>query len=123
METYPIIENSPSSLANQVLGILTFEDIFVKQPYLALIPAILFFLIYLKTRGKIIIFTAGVWALYAVFELLMKFRNCAPEPNCVSNVRVDLLPIYSVLVLLTVSALISIFSKLKQGIFSSVASK
>ena len=66
---------------------------------MALLPAIVFALLYYKQRITLALITAIAWALYAVYEELNLLRiTCSGE----CNIRVDLLLFYPVLIILTV---------------------
>ena len=76
----------------RTMGILT------SQPWLALIPSILFLVcaaIIKSTIPRIVLFTvAALWFLYFVYEYSMKYRIlCSGE----CNIRIDLLIVYPLL--------------------------
>jgi hypothetical protein len=75
--------------------------LFIESPTLAAIPALLFALLALATRRRIVWIAAGAWALYGVYEMLMERRVlCSGE----CNIRVDLLLLYPALLALSVAA-------------------
>lgn len=76
-------------------------DAFVRNPWLALIPAAGFALLYAASRRRFVAATAATWLLYAVYEYSMQRRwLCSGE----CNIRVDLLLLYPVLFLASVTA-------------------
>jgi lysylphosphatidylglycerol synthetase-like protein (DUF2156 family) len=77
-----------------------------ESPWLALIPAALFF-VAAYIRGSRFIGAAGVvWLVYALYELGMRARVLC-SGDC--NIRLDLLVIYPTLVVLSLAAVIAIF--------------
>ena len=79
-------------------------SIFIPHPYLALLPAVFFGLIYLKSKNKILLTTTVSWLLYATYEELNLLRiTCSGE----CNIRIDLLLIYPLLAILSIAALVS----------------
>ena len=80
--------------------------VLIQWPWLALVPAGLFLLAYARARRAVVLATAVVWVLYAVYEFAMKQRwLCSGE----CNIRVDLLLIYPLLAVLSlVSAVIAL---------------
>ena len=78
-------------------------SIFVAYPAAALVPSALFALgSYLK-KGPFTGLASALWALYAGYEALMKFRVlCSGE----CNIRVDLLVLYPSLLLVSLAAII-----------------
>jgi hypothetical protein len=78
-------------------------SVMIDQPWIALIPASLLAALYFFRRRRFVLVVAAVWALYAIDEYGNKLRIlCSGE----CNIRVDLLLIYPLLLLLTLSALI-----------------
>jgi len=76
---------------------------FIQSPWLAFIPAALFFTAYGPSRRRLVLVTGVLWLLYAFYELAMKRRLlCTGE----CNIRVDLVLLYPVLVLLSLVAAI-----------------
>ena len=73
-------------------------------PYIALLPVTLFVWLYLKTKSKLCRIAAGLWGLYAVYELGIKLGILC-DANC--NIRIDLLLIYPLLLLVSLLAIIS----------------
>jgi hypothetical protein len=78
-------------------------SVFVAYPAAALVPCALFALgSYLK-KGPITGLASALWALYAGYEFLMKFRLlCSGE----CNIRVDLLVLYPSLLLVSLAAIV-----------------
>lgn len=83
--------------------------VYISSPIVALIPAILFGLIFFKIRGKLIGVTAILWLLYSIYETLM-FLRITCSGDC--NIRVDLLLIYPLLIIFTAGALSQIREKI-----------
>ena len=78
--------------------------IFIRFPLSTLLVSGLFVFLCLRTRKVLPGVVAALWALYAVYEYLMYTRVlCSGE----CNIRVDLLLIYPVLLLLTISGIVS----------------
>lgn len=76
--------------------------LFIERPWLALVPAALFFLLFRRSRRGLVAGAAVVWALYAVYEYAMRLRwLCTGE----CNIRVDLVLLYPVLVLMSLAAM------------------
>jgi hypothetical protein len=82
--------------------------IFVAQPFLALIPGAVFFILARLRRSGFALITGLVWTAYALYEAGMYARIlCSGE----CNIRIDLLLIYPILALLTVAAIVMVFSR------------
>lgn len=78
--------------------------LFIVWPWLALVPAIGFGMLFLRQRRGIILLTALAWLAYFPYELAMKLRVlCSGE----CNIRVDLLLFYPLLFGLSMGALIA----------------
>ena len=76
--------------------------VLIEMPWLALVHAALFFLLFLRVRARFILVTALLWLAYVPYEYAMKYRLlCTGE----CNIRVDLLLIYA---LLLTASLVSI---------------
>lgn len=76
-------------------------SLFIEWPWLALVPAVAFVAFYRLTRRKFVAVTALLWFGYAVYEYGMQRRwLCTGE----CNIRVDLLLLYPLLVISSVSA-------------------
>ena len=89
----------------EMLGVLSILAILIEYPWLALVPAVLFFWLYSSSKSKslFILNTAISWLAYVPYEYGMKLRLlCSGE----CNIRVDLLLIYAVLVVASVGSLI-----------------
>ncbi|MEK7188144.1 MAG: hypothetical protein AAB691_04860 [Patescibacteria group bacterium] len=86
-------------------------DIFITSPYLALVPGVILGGLYYWSRMKLIGATAFLWALYAFYETLNLMRiTCSGE----CNIRIDLILMYPILLLMTISslgAIIKVFMK------------
>jgi hypothetical protein len=78
-------------------------SIFIRFPLAALLVSGVFVFLFLHTRKTLPGVVAALWALYAVYEYLMHTRVlCSGE----CNIRVDLLLIYPVLLVLTISGIV-----------------
>ena len=78
---------------------------FIAWPWLALVPAIVFFWLYRGTRVSRVAATAVAWAAYAAYEFAMQRRwLCSGE----CNIRVDLLLLYPVLLILSLTAVVAL---------------
>ena len=78
-------------------------SILITYPALALVPALLFGLLYAHRRRWIVLAAALAWLAYVAYEYAMKLRIlCSGE----CNIRVDLLLLYPFLLVLSVGALL-----------------
>ena len=77
--------------------------IFAGYPWLVLIPIALFFFIGIAAKARFAAATAILWLIYGVYEWMMYARILC-SGDC--NIRIDLLFIYPVLLLLSLTALI-----------------
>ncbi len=78
--------------------------IFVVAPWLALIPAVLFGLVYRRTRSRPLLIAGAAWLTYFLYEEAMRRRIlCSGE----CNIRVDLLLLYPVLLVVTAVAVLA----------------
>ncbi len=85
--------------------------VFIGWPFLALAPAALFAVLYLRCRRPVVLVAMLAWLAYFPYEQAMKLRIlCSGE----CNIRVDLLLLYPLLMLVSVLALIAYF-KTKRG--------
>jgi hypothetical protein len=85
-----------------VLGALAF---FIRWPLAALVPALVFGFLYFRRQLPFSLIAAILWALYAVYESLMKVRVlCSGE----CNIRIDLLALYPLLAIVSLVALIEL---------------
>lgn len=80
-----------------MLGIL------IAYPWLALVPAIVFVVFYWHSKLRLTAIVSLAWFLYTIYEYGMYLRIlCSGE----CNIRVDLLLIYPVLLILSITAFI-----------------
>jgi hypothetical protein len=80
--------------------------VLIMAPYIALIPAIIFFGCYKKSKRKSNLIAVVLWGIYSVYESGMMLRIlCTGE----CNIRVDLLVIYPVLIIVSIYAAVSFF--------------
>jgi hypothetical protein len=78
--------------------------LFIPQPWLALIPAAMFLLLYRLAHRKLAAAASLMWLLYAIYEYAMNRRwLCSGE----CNIRIDLLLLYPVLLLMSAAAVVS----------------
>jgi hypothetical protein len=83
------------------IGILL--GLFIQWPFLGLAPAGLFIVLYLQRRRPVLLIAGLAWLAYVPYELSMKLRIlCSGE----CNIRIDLLLIYPLLALLSLSAIL-----------------
>ncbi len=72
-------------------------------PWLALVPAIVFGALHVRSRRRQSAIAALAWFAYAAYEYGMQQRwLCSGE----CNIRVDLLPLYPILLVLSVTAIV-----------------
>jgi hypothetical protein len=80
--------------------------IFIEEPYLGFIQAMIFGVVFFRKRQYAVGITALLWLLYAIYEISIKLRiACSGE----CNIRVDLLLIYPVLIALTIFSILKAF--------------
>lgn len=78
--------------------------VFVAAPWLALVPAVLFGLVYRRTRLRTVLVAGAAWLVYFLYEEGMRRRIlCSGE----CNIRVDLLLMYPVLLAISVVAVVA----------------
>ena len=83
---------------------MDFLGIFIHQPFLALILAALFGLLYFRSKRLVVLVAALAWLAYFPYERAMKLRIlCTGE----CNIRVDLLLFYPILAVLSVLAIVA----------------
>jgi hypothetical protein len=76
--------------------------VLIEYPILALVPAVVFGLLFVTRKAPLSLATAASWVAYAVYEYGMDVRLlCSGE----CNIRVDLLLIYPVLTALSLATL------------------
>jgi hypothetical protein len=80
-------------------------SLFIASPWLALVPAAAFLLLYGRSGSKRALVTALAWGAYAVYEYGMKRRwLCTGE----CNIRVDLLLLYPILLVMCSMAVVGV---------------
>ena len=78
-------------------------SLLIAHPALALVPGILFGLLYAHRRRAVVLVAALAWLAYVPYEYALKLRIlCSGE----CNIRVDLLLLYPFLLVLSVGALL-----------------
>lgn len=76
--------------------------IFQAQPWLALLPAVVFSVLWMLSKLRLVLSAAAVWLLYAGYEAAVKAQMlCTGE----CNIRIDLLLIGPVLLGLSIVGL------------------
>lgn len=88
-----------------ILPLVIMGNVFIIAPYLALLPSAFFYYLYFKSKKRrLILITVILWFLYSIYESGMMLRIlCTGE----CNIRIDLLLIYPLLILISVSAIIN----------------
>lgn len=86
--------------------------IFTTQPWLALIPAAVFLVLYRLSARKLPAVAASAWLLYAVYEYAM-LRRWLCTGEC--DIRIDLLLLYPLLLLTSIAAVIVAVSGIVRG--------
>jgi hypothetical protein len=86
------------------LDILTvLGGLFIPQPWLALLPGLVFAGVYWLSGRHLVRVAALAWLLYAPYEYAMHRRwLCSGE----CNIRVDLLLVYPALILISLAAVV-----------------
>lgn len=80
--------------------------IFIGWPFLALVPAVTFGVLYARCRRPAALVATLAWLAYFPYEQAMKLRIlCSGE----CNIRVDLLLFYPALLLVSVLAVVAYF--------------
>jgi len=77
--------------------------IFIAFPWLALVAAIIFAILYRISKNRLSKIAGKAWLIYSIYEFGMYFRIlCTGE----CNIRIDLLLIYPVLLIFSFIALV-----------------
>jgi hypothetical protein len=75
-------------------------DLLIPRPWLALIPALVYAALYLVSQRRLVLVVSVAWCLYAAMEFGNYMRwTCSGD----CNIRIDLLLIYPVLILLSIT--------------------
>ncbi len=77
--------------------------VFAGYPWLVIFPIALFFYIGLAAKARFATATAALWVIYAMYEWMMHARILC-RGDC--DIRTDLLIIYPILLLLSLTSLI-----------------
>jgi hypothetical protein len=78
--------------------------VFIGWPFLALVPAALFAVMYFRCKRPVVLVAALAWLAYFPYEQAIKLRIlCSGE----CNIRVDLLLFYPILVLMSLFAIVA----------------
>lgn len=85
------------------MGVLSIMAIMIEYPWLALVPAAVFFGLYSTSKSRFILNTAISWLAYVPYEYGMKLRLlCTGE----CNIRVDLVLLYTLLAAVSLVSLV-----------------
>ena len=85
-----------------VLPLRWFGNELISHPWIALFPAVIFLLLYLRQRSRWAFFASLLWFMYTLYEFSMQLKLlCAGE----CNIRVDLLLVYPLLMIISTVAL------------------
>ena len=84
------------------IGILL--GVFIRWPFLALVPATVLALMYARSRRPLVLVASLAWLAYFAYEQAIKWRILCTG-DC--NIRVDLLLFYPLLVLLSLIAVVA----------------
>ena len=94
------------------MSILQALAFFIQWPLAALAPAAAFGFAYFRKKTPFSLIAAILWAVYAVYESLMKARVlCSGE----CNIRIDLLALYPLLLVVSIVALVELVVKRRKG--------
>ena len=85
------------------MGLFRWMGVFAGYPWLVLIPVVLFFFIGLAAKARFATATAILWLIYGLYEWMMYARILCGG-DC--NIRIDLVVIYPLLLLASLTALI-----------------
>jgi len=86
--------------------------VFIEYPAMALVPAAAFAAGFAWKRGAFCALCCILWALYCVYEFLMKNRVlCSGE----CNIRVDLLILYPALLLVSIAGVVEVLVRKRKG--------
>jgi hypothetical protein len=76
------------------MDILRSMALLTDKPWLALVPAVFFVLLFATSKSKLSLTAGGLWLAYVLYEYGMKSRLLC-SGDC--NIRVDLLGLYPLL--------------------------
>lgn len=85
-----------------VLPLRWFGDEFISHPWIALFPALIFFLLYRHKRSRWVLAASFLWFAYTLYEFAMRLKLVC-DGEC--NIRVDLLLVYPLLITISAIAL------------------
>lgn len=86
-------------------------QLFIVQPWLIALPALVFLALWWWSRSRFALAAAILWALYGVWEWSIH-AGLACDGEC--DIRVDLLAIAPVLLLVSVAAIVRAIQKLRR---------
>ena len=85
------------------MDILRTMAVLIEHPLLALAPAVLFAVLFVISKSRIVLSAGLLWLVYFPYEYGMKLRIlCSGE----CNIRIDLLVLYPLLILVTLAGLV-----------------
>jgi len=85
------------------MDILRAMAVLIEYPVLALVPALVFAVLYVKSKSRLILTVAIFWPAYFFYESGMYLRIlCSGE----CNIRVDLLLLYPMLIFASLGGLV-----------------
>jgi hypothetical protein len=94
------------------MDIWALMSIFIVWPFLALVPAVVFAVLFVKCRRVAVLIAALAWLAYFPYEQAMKMRIlCSGE----CNIRVDLLLLYPLLLIASAVAAYAYFRSSHRG--------
>ena len=85
------------------MGLFRWMGVFAGYAWLVLIPVVLFFFIGLAAKARFATAAAILWLIYGLYEWMMYARILC-SGDC--NIRIDLVVIYPLLLLASLTALI-----------------
>lgn len=85
------------------MDILRTMAVLIEHPLLALVPALLFTVLYAISKSRQVLAAGLVWLAYLAYEFGMKFRILC-SGDC--NIRIDLLVLYPLLMLISLAGLV-----------------
>lgn len=97
----------------QAMDALRSMAVLIDMPWLALIPAVFFVLLFLASGSKLALATGVFWIVYSFYEYGMKYRfMCTGE----CNIRIDLLLLYPSLLAASLGGFVSFLISMRRRI-------
>lgn len=97
------------------MEILRALAVFIDQPLLAIVPAIIHFFVYAVSKSRLALLAGLLWLIYSPYEYGMK-GHILCSGDC--NIRVDLLFIYPILIIFSLGGIVvaaTIMARKKHG--------